>query len=261
MPIREENGLRFFAVNLDHPDVIQAVAHEHIFAPIKDRIDADSEIINSTISKILPLALHDNLKNVTQDQQNETDPFWDNGYFSGADARFAYGFAAEFRPRTILEIGSGNSTKFFRKAIRDFKLASRLVSIDPHPRAAISSVADEIVAESALKVDPKIFEKLGSGDILFIDGSHVCLSGTDVPYLFLEIIPRLNDGVLIHIHDIHLPYEYIPIFVERGYSEEYVLGAYLLGNSDMKIIAPIFYLYTSRKISIGGVSFWMRTQL
>ena len=222
------------------------------------RIDTNQEIINSTISRDLPLALHENLRSVTQEQQNETDPFWNNGYFSGADAMFAYAFAAEYRPRTILEIGSGNSTKFFRKAIRDFKTNSRLISVDPEPRAAISSVSDEVIRESALKLGPKIFDDLYSGDILFIDGSHVTLSGTAVPYFFLEIIPRLKRGVLIHIHDIYLPCEYNPTFIDRGYSEQYGLRAYLLGNRDLKVIASIFYLSSSNKILVAGVSFWMQ---
>jgi hypothetical protein len=92
---------------------------------------------------------------------------------------------------------------------------------------------------------------------LFIDGSHIVFQGTDGPYLFLRILPRIRPGVLVQIHDIFLPDDYPSDFRDRWYNEQYLLAAILLGNSDWTVLAPVAYLNKMGLLQNEGVSFWM----
>ena len=134
---------------------------------------------------------------------------FDNDYFSSPDAEVLYAVVHLYQPRKVVEVGSGNSTLLFRQAINDAQLNTRLASIDPHPRREITRYSDEIIVERAENVrDLKRFADLNRNDILFIDSSHEIKPGNDVLFLFLHVLPALQPGVLIHIHDIFLPYEY-----------------------------------------------------
>jgi len=103
-----------------------------------------------------------------------------------------------------------------------------------------------------------LFRTLESGDILFHDGSHLVFNGTDTTHLFLEILPIVASGVIVHIHDISLPSEYLESFDFRGYNEQYMLAAFLLGGSDWEVLLPLSYLNAINVIGGGGMSFWMR---
>jgi hypothetical protein len=108
------------------------------------------------------------------------------------DARWLYAIIAALKPRHMLEVGSGNSTMFASKAIRDFGLLTHLFSIDPAPRVGIDRLCDELHRESVLTVPLETFDRLGPSDILFIDGSHLVLNGSDTTRLFLVWCPINN---------------------------------------------------------------------
>ena len=170
----------------------------------------------------------------------------DNEYYTTPDAEVLYSIVQLYRPQRIVEIGSGHSTHLFRCAIRDTQLATRLVSIDPEPRRDISKWTDEVLrmrAEDASSLD--IVERLGENDILFIDSSHSIEIGNDVVWLFLNVIPLLRDGVLIHLHDIFLPYEYPADWVIKNrwkWNEQYLLQTLLQGSNQFDVIWPGHYL-------------------
>ena len=96
-------------------------------------------------------------------------------------------------------------------------------------------------------MDPAVFDQLGAGDLLFIDSSHRVLQNSDVTVLFLDVIPRLPPGVLVHVHDISLPYDYGAVIeiIDRFYSEQYILAAYLLaeGNHIQVLLPSLFVSY------------------
>jgi hypothetical protein len=98
---------------------------------------------------------------------------------------------------------------------------------------------------------------LKAGDILFHDGSHLTFNGADTVRLFLEILPALQAGVLVHIHDINLPFEYTSDFLRRGYSEQYMLATALLFGTAWQVRLPVAWLHTRGRLAHGGVSFWM----
>ncbi|WP_405149980.1 class I SAM-dependent methyltransferase [Sphaerisporangium sp. NBC_01403] len=165
-----------------------------------------------------------------RDRPDGTTPYWDNGWLPPLDALALYGFLAETGPRRYVEIGSGNSTKFARRAIEDHGLRTHVTSIDPAPRANIDALCDTVVRSPLEHVDPEVFAGLDAGDVVFLDGSHRVFMGSDVTVFFFEILPLLRPGVLVQLHDILLPSDYPPEWRWRHYSEQYLLAAFLLAN-------------------------------
>jgi hypothetical protein len=162
----------------------------------------------------------------TEDAPGE--PHWGNGFFPGLDAVSLHSMLCLHCPGIFCEIGSGHSTRFARHAIELRKLPTRIVSIDPHPRTEVDSICDTVIREPVEDLAPEYFDSLASGDVLFIDSSHRSFTNSDVTALYLDILPRLKSGVLIHIHDIFLPYDYPPEWSDRFYNEQYLLACTLL---------------------------------
>src|ERR1043166_8395069 len=230
-PAKNPDGRPGLFVPIDHRDVVKPRPPTFEYAEITKLILRDVWAIQGMLGELKPFVEHAALAEIPQKEQSPGEPYWNNGYFSGGDARLAFAIPALFKPKTIIEIGSGHSTRFMRKSIKTFGLETRLVSIDPEPRAEIAGIADEIIRRSVLDVPLADFDRLGPGDILFHDGSHLTFNGTDTVRLFLEILPRIKPGVLVHIHDICLPFEYVADFDGRQYNEQYMLAAALLfGN-------------------------------
>src|SRR4029077_2329278 len=177
------------------------------------------------------LGFSDSLLRISPREPRESpEPSWLHDWLDGLDTFALYGFVASENPALYLEVGSGYSTKVVRRAIKDRSLQTKIVSIDPHPRSEVDRLCDEVVRQPLEKCDLKIFDPLQAGDILFMDGSHRALMNSDVTVLFLEILPRLRSGVLVHLHDIFLPVDYPPYweleyYPHRYWSEQYLLAA------------------------------------
>jgi tetratricopeptide (TPR) repeat protein len=207
---------------------------------------------------------------------DDVTPYWGNAHFSGLDAMSLYGLLALRKPRRYVEIGSGNSTKFARRAVADHHLETRLISVDPTPRTAIDALCDQRIQSALESLDTRIFDSLEAGDVLFVDNSHRAFTNSDVTVFFLELLPRLKPGVLVHLHDIMLPADYPPEWAGRYYSEQYLLACYLLAewprlqiilanrfisldDALMSIVADI-YDKAGLGSPQGGGSFWMEMQ-
>ena len=171
---------------------------------------------------------------------------YDNDYFTSPDAEVAYALARDLQPAHIVEVGSGNSTLLFREAIRDGEMRAELVSIDPDPRRSIDSVADRVIAKRLEEVaSTDLFDMLVPGDILFIDSSHEVKAGNDVVRLLLEIVPKLPRGVLVHLHDIFLPFEYPREWLidnRWAWNEQYIVQALLEGSNQFEVVWPGHYV-------------------
>lgn len=170
-----------------------------------------------------------------------------NDYFTSSDAEVAYALVQQLKPQHIIEVGSGNSTKLFREAITDGKLSTKLVSIDPSPRTPIESIADRIIKQPLEQVPASFFnETLSCDDILFIDSSHDIRIGNDVLNLLLNIVPALKNGVVIHIHDIFLPfdypYEWVVVNKWDIFKEQYLVQAMLQDSDKYDVIWPGHFL-------------------
>lgn len=193
----------------------------------------------------------------------------ENDYFTTPDAEVLYALVQLFRPAQIVEIGSGNSTHLFRKAIMDAGLKSHLTSVDPEPRRDVSNYADEIIKRRVEDLGNVEFAgHLGVNDIFFIDSSHQVAPANDVNWLVLNVLPSLAAGVLVHFHDIFLPYEY-PEIVEPhwNWAEQYLVQAFLIGNDIFEVLWAGHYLqktypkfagYFGNKPDLGASSLWLR---
>lgn len=187
-----------------------------------------------------------------------------NNYYSTPDAEVLYAMVNLFRPRQIIETGSGNSTRLFRAAVNDAGIDGRILSIDPNPRVEISAFSDEVVRARAESVDRTVFTRLQANDILFIDSSHEIRAGNDVVFLLLDILPRLEKGVVVHIHDIFLPYEYPRRWVieERWqWTEQYLVQALLTGNNSFAVLWPGYYLQKTLPDFSARFRHWRTTSM
>jgi hypothetical protein len=177
------------------------------------------------------------------DRSAPNSPHWVNGFIPGLDAIAIYGLVASRRPRVFCEIGSGNSTKFAAAAKRAHSPGTTLVSIDPAPRSDIRNVSDTVITTPLQDCDLSVFSTLGPGDMLFLDGSHRVLQNSDVSVFFLEVLPGLQSGVLVHVHDIFWPLDYPDEWARRMYSEQYMLGMLLIFAPDkFDVILPNSYI-------------------
>jgi hypothetical protein len=158
------------------------------------------------------------------------EPRWQQSWFPRLDGMMAYVFTREFRPERIIEIGSGHSTRFYYRAIKDGELDTAFHAIDPAPRADIAKLPITVERTIVQKADPSVFTTLTGADFLSIDSSHILMPGTDVDLLFSSVIPTLPSGAIIHIHDITLPDDYPEIWQWRGYNEQQGVAALLAGR-------------------------------
>jgi hypothetical protein len=251
-------------------------------AKLAQIIGRERQAYRATLERML--GFKEQLLAIPAREQSPLEPCWINNWFSGLDTAALYSLVALNRPHTYLEVGSGYSTRVARRAIRDHGLRTRIVSIDPEPRAEIDQLCDSVVRQPLEKADLGIFEQLVPGDILFIDSSHRCFTNSDVTIVFLEVLPRLQPGVLVHFHDIFLPYDYPPEWRDRYYSEQYLLAAILLAQQRaFEILLPAAFISQDADLSRvlaplwddarlaeleredvpfrgrKGVSFWLRT--
>jgi hypothetical protein len=201
------------------------------------------------------------------------EPQWRDRFTGGLDGIGLYCFTAMRNPKRFFEIGSGNSTKFVARAVRDGDLRTEIVSVDPHPRAEIDRLCDRTLRSPLEEIDLSVFGELAAGDILYVDNSHRALQNSDVTVFFLDVLPRLAPGVLVGIDDIHLPFDYPPEWRYRYYSEQYLLACYLLARgSRLRPLLPAAFVSAEpdllalltrsaplARIDPRGTSFWLET--
>ena len=143
---------------------------------------------------------------------------FEQAWFPSLDAAVAYALVRERKPRHIIEVGSGHSTRLLSRALGG---VGEILAIDPAPRADIADLPGVRVKSSTLQAAPDtVFDSLVQGDLLFIDSSHILMPGSDVDLLLNRILPRLPSGTLVHIHDIFLPFDYPAIWGWRAYNEQ-----------------------------------------
>ena len=155
-------------------------------------------------------------------------PRWNQDWFPRLDAAAAYAMVRTLRPRRIVEVGSGHSTRFLARAVADGKLDTRITAIDPKPRASLAGLGVEWIATPVQRV--AAFPPLGAGDILFIDSSHQMKPGSDVEFLLKAVLPMLPAGVHVHFHDIFIPDGYPPHWEWRRYNEQAAVAALIESN-------------------------------
>ena len=213
-------------------------------------IDSNRENYKDLINRAL---FHKEIFWTIKDSKVEEDPIkpaWNNGFLPGLDIIGIYTCLTEFKPEKYIEIGSGNSTKVAYKAKIEQKLGTEIISIDPMPRAEIDNIADKVIRKPFENIDFNILNELNKNDILFVDNSHRILPNSDSMVFYLEILPRLKKGVIVHIHDIYLPYDYPQFMCDRFYTEQYGLAMYLLANPQKyETILPNYFIFKDKELS------------
>ena len=198
-------------------------------------------------------------------------PWRDNLFLPAFDRTALYGLLRHLKPRRYLEVGSGMSTRVAWQARHAGGFPMEIVSVDPSPRLAISALCDQVNRRRLEDVVEEFIALVTPGTVVFFDGSHRSFPASDVTVFFLEILPRLPAGTIVHIHDIFLPDDYPPKAFDRLWSEQYLLASWLLGGAKgMKIILPCASLEqvpearTILAAALGpgesaGSSFWFET--
>ncbi|MEO1331358.1 MAG: class I SAM-dependent methyltransferase, partial [Pseudomonadota bacterium] len=181
-------------------------------------------------------ALQDRLGRIAG--QSAPAPRWGQDWFPGLDAAAAYALVATRTPARIVEVGSGHSTRFIARAIQDAEIACEQICIDPAPRATLEGLPvdwrRELLSEAA---HGDLFESLEAGDMAVFDSSHLLFPGTDVDIILNRLLPRLAEGVLVHIHDVFLPDPYPESWAWRGYNEQNALSPLILGGAFKPVFA------------------------
>lgn len=190
-----------------------------------------------------------------------------NGMFDETDALIYYSFLRKFKPKKVIEIGSGYSTALALDTRGKYMNEMEITCIEPFPNRLFSTMREndkiDLKKDYVQEVDLNLFDNLNENDILFIDSSHVAKMGGDVPFEYFEILPRLKRGVLIHIHDIFYPFIYPKKWIKQGrcYNEAFILRALLMDNSSYEIMYfndMMSKLYPSDFTQTGGSSIWLR---
>lgn len=257
-------------------EIMSYAGKERPLSSIEWHLDKQTEMVKYLLEKY---ALEFNNKEIFSAFGYSEDS---SGLISG-DAEFLYAMVREKKPSRIIEIGSGGSTKIIAAALkmnfRENSQKSQLISIEPYPQDFLKDFANvskdflefSLLTQKVEAVDLSVFESLQTNDILFVDSSHVFKSGSDVEFEFLQVYPRLQTGVLVHIHDIFFPYDY-PIEwnlrESRYWNEQYFLETFLQFNKKFEILASLSMVsYYNNSVFLDNInayyedrlpgSFWM----
>lgn len=167
------------------------------------------------------------------------DPVLGRGMFPAFDGMAAYAAIRRLKPRRIVEIGSGDSTYFLARAVKDNGVG-RVTCIDPQPRRNILHLGVHHEPRIFTEADIELVASLEENDVLFIDSSHIMLPDMDIDILFNRVFPRLKPGVVVHLHDIFLPDNYPQAWRSRNYSEHNALFGWLVSGF-FEIMWPGYY--------------------
>ena len=178
-----------------------------------------------------------------------------NGQYQGGDAEVLYALLRHLLPRRVLELGSGFSTLVSAAACAANAAegdVAELVAVDPEPNVPRLEGVDAVASverRDCRELPLERFLALEAGDVLFIDTSHVVKLGSEVNWLVLEVLPRLAPGVWVHFHDVFLPYEYprYLLALEAYFNEQYLLQAFLEGNSDWEVRLALSALFRRQR--------------
>lgn len=209
--------------------------------------------------------------------------YLENGYYPYADGLLLQALMRHLRPKKIVEVGSGFSSAVMLDTCDDYALSTALTFVEPYPERLQSLLKASDLARTTLikgfvqDVPMEVYTSLVDGDILFVDSSHVGKFGSDVNHLLFNIVPRLSDGVWIHVHDIFWPFEYPLAWFEQGraWNEAYLLRAFLCQNTQVEVaIFPSYLEQTQPKFMqekwpetlkrckdntlVGAATIWLR---
>lgn len=239
-PIRDH----YYEPLFDGRYLAQPLHEDRVLPGINLNIEEQLKILDS-------FSFEDELKDLSNIKSNDLDFYFGNIAFEAGDAEYWYNLIRLKKPSKIIEIGSGYSTLIAVRAIRKNKEENpeykcQHICIEPYEQPWLEKLGISIIRERVERVSQNIFAELGENDILFIDSSHMIRPQGDVLFEYLELLPSLKTGVIVHIHDIFTPKDYPKEWIldkVRLWNEQYLLEAFLSSNRDWKIIGSLNYLH------------------
>jgi len=231
-------------VDVGDPCAIEAV-RGRIRAPLPAGVAIHVEQMKSLLKRLSEHHRHFPFSR-RQNQNSAHRFYYDNPFFGCHDASILFSMLLEFRPRRVVEVGCGYSSCLLLDTNEQFFNGSLALSLIDPALGELQSLFGErgagaahLYSERVQNVPLGVFACLEENDILFIDSSHVSKTGSDVNHFLFEILPSLKPGVLVHLHDILYPFEYLEEWVleqKRSWNEAYVLHAFLQYNSAFEVI-------------------------
>jgi predicted O-methyltransferase YrrM len=250
---------------------------ENLFARDKTSCPGIELAVQEQIDLIKELASYYNQMPFSEEEQDGYRYYFNNPYIGHGSSIILYSLMRHFRPQKIVEVGSGFSSAAMLDVNDRFLDSSiQFTFIEPYPERLLSLLNENdrerhhIFADIAQHVPHTTYTELKNNDILFLDSSHVAKVGSDVVFLLTEILPILQRGVIIHIHDIYWPFEYPEDWVLSGkaWNEAYLVKAFLQFNSSFEILLFNSYLAIHHQdlmkkclplfLPDGGSSLWIR---
>ena len=203
--------------------------------------------------------------------------YYENDFFSYGDAIILFSMLRHYRPRRVIEIGSGFSSAVMLDTNELFLGDSTdLTFVEPNPDRLLGLLKDNredecyVIQKRIQDIDLSVVESLDENDFLFVDSSHVLKVGSDVGYIVFHVLPRLKRGVIVHFHDIPWPFEYPREWLRRGiiWNETYFLRSFLQYNNAFQILYFNAYIYQFHREILGqkmplclrnpGGSLWLK---
>ena len=207
--------------------------------------------IQGQLKMLETFTFSEELLGLPQAKQDPLEFHFNNGSFESGDAEYWYQVIRAIKPKRIFEVGSGNSTLIAVKAINknheeDPSYRCEHICIEPYEMPWLEKTGISVIRKKIEEVDLSLFSQLQANDILFIDSSHIIRPQGDVLFEYLELLPSLNQGVIVHIHDIFSPKNYLKEWLiedVRFWNEQYLLEAFLSHNSTWSIIGALNFLH------------------
>ena len=242
---------RGFFIPHRYAHTLPRLGHNQSYEQLEAVMTAASEHFDAVLEEIDKLAVD------LSALGNEPPPAprWKQDWFPTLDAAVAYTMVRVEQPKRIIEVGSGHSTRFMKRASDDGDLETHITAIDAQPSRFSDKLNIEVICSPLRQVERKVFSTISPGDILFIDSSHILMPGSDVDDLFNRIIPTLPSGVLLHIHDIFLPDDYPANWEWRGYNEQQGVAPMITGGAVQILFASHFVkTRMAKKLSNSAVA-------
>jgi hypothetical protein len=234
----------------------------HYYEPLFDcrtlrhPLDQDRDLpgidwnINGQLNLLKSFRFNEELKDIPTGKVGDSVMHINNGAFESGDAEYLYNLVRLKKPARVFEIGSGYSTLIAMKAIKKNKEVTpgyqcKHLCIEPYEMPWLEKTGVKVLRQRVEDVDKRIFSELGRGDILFIDSSHIIRPQGDVLFEYLELLPTLKEGVIVHVHDIFSPRDYLKKWVVdevRFWNEQYLLEAFLTSNRNWKVLGALNFL-------------------
>jgi hypothetical protein len=226
--------------------------------------------LDKYLQSLLPYSVEFNPPKILDGESSQFA--WSNKMFSYSDAMAYYSFIRHSKPNQIIEIGSGYSSLVALEALSKNGIG-KLTSIEPYPSNFLEKNNDIcLIRKKAQEIEVQhLNDTLENGDILFIDSTHTVKHGSDCVHIYLNLLPQIKHDIYIHVHDIFLPFTFPRSFLldhQIYWTEQYLLGAYLLDNPKIEILyssafsernsKDLLDAFMHKRWGCGGSSLWFK---